>query len=258
MPAINEWLDLVISPNIEDIDVKFSAIYQSYSPAIAGLITTGFCPHSCLHCIYSKNFSNYNKDLGYDTWLEIVDSIYRDLKIRTFVHNGRTLDNIGINVLKYIRNSKTDCHIGLILDGSSIKSHLEDLISIQPDWVDVSMDGLAQAHDTQRGRKGAYRIAEKCAIEILESDITYKVNILSCLTTINVNSILPMINLMNKSGFKNFFISPVTILKGYGPSPALALNRDEICSFITDIFGSIQNFNDTWVELVIFDAHYFS
>jgi len=256
--VMNEWLDLVKSPTTLDIDVLFSSIYKSYTPTIAGLITAGFCPHNCLHCIYSKEFSNYNKDLDYDTWLKIVDSIYRDLKIRTFVHNGRTLDNVGINVLKYIRDIKKDCNIGLILDGSSIESHLDDLISIQPDWVDVSIDGLARAHDTQRGRKGAYRLAEKSAIDILESDITYKVNILSCLTTINVNSIQPMLNHMNKSGFKNFFISPVTTLKDYGPSSSLVLNRTEICSFVTNIMSSIQGFNDTWVEFVIFDAHYFS
>jgi hypothetical protein len=94
------------------------------------------------------------------------------------------------------------------------------------------------------------------ALGLVRNGVTPKVNILACLTTLNKSSIVPMIRTLNAIGFKNFFITPVTVVQGARPSAELRLSASEFTAFVAELRASLASLEDAWVEINFFAAEY--
>lgn len=254
---IDIWWDLIHSnKNSFEIYRKVRLIYESNLPELGAMILSSTCQYSCKHCIYHPDYSKFNACLSFDQWKGIIRNIYEDLEIKTFIHNGRSMGDTGIKVLQWMRQEFFDVRIGLIDNGISLIPYLDELYDIQPDWIDISIDGMDKENDLQRNRVGSFKETFRTISFLLQEDIAPKINILSCLTTMNKGSIINLIKFMNQNGFKNFFISPISTFKDYGPSKKLKITGVDLAKFIKNLYHSLDKLEDTWIEFNIFDAEY--
>lgn len=231
-------------------------IFKSNTPSFAEIIFTSSCTFKCQHCIYPADYGKFNHLLSFEQWTGIISDLYNELNMRTFICSGRSMDRTSVEVLKWTRQAIPGAKIGIIDNGISIISYLDDLKAIQPDWVDISIDGMEKEHDIQRNKKGAFNQTLETANYLQDNRLVPKVNILNCLTTINRDSIINMIGFLNQKGFRNFFIAPISTFKDYGPSEKLRVAGKDFVSFIHELHAALKNFHDTWIEVNIFDAKY--
>ena len=254
---IEVWWDLLQLDNSQiEIEQGLRQVYESNLPELGAIIFTSACQFNCKHCIYHIDFNKFNDCLSSDQWKRIIGDIYDDLGVRTFIHNGRSMDDMGVKVLKWMREEFPDVQIGIIDNGISLNPYLDELHDIQPDWIDISIDGMEKEHDFQRNRTGFFKETFKTISHLLQEDMSPKINILSCLTTINKDSVINLIEFMNQNGFKNFFISPISTFKDCGPSEKLRVTGVDIAKFIRNLYSSLDKFKDTWIEFNIFDVEY--
>ena len=230
--------------------------YRENWPTQGELIMAGACEFQCQHCIYPPSYARLNHELAADWWNRILHDMYENLGIRTFVYGGRSVTREGLRVLLRLRERHSDVHIGLIDNGISMLRDHGRLQGIKPDWIDISLDGCESDHDRQRGRNGSYRAGLSGACWLVDNGIAPKVNILTCLTTINHCSVIPMVRELNQEGFKNFFITPVTIVDGARPSPHLRLNAREFIEFFEELCTMMSDLDEAWVEINMFSPVY--
>jgi MoaA/NifB/PqqE/SkfB family radical SAM enzyme len=254
---IDIWFKLVNSDLDKDVINKtFKELYRSFKPYSAGLVTTGICEYNCSHCIYHPDFSKYNKNISVDNWKVILKGLYEELGIRIFVHNGRAFNKDSIKIIEYIRETLPESKIGIIDNGLTLYPYIDQLKHVYPDWIDISIDGMEIEHDTQRNKKGVFTKAVNAILDIKKSKISSKLSVLTCLTSINVESILEMILFFNEKGIHNFFISPVSVLKNQRPSEALKVDKITFNRLIERIFKKLSDLNNVFIEISIFDPDY--
>ena len=254
---IDIWWDLIHS-DIDSVRIKqtLRQIYETNLPTLGEIVFTSICQCKCQHCIYPSNYSEFNNCLSSEQWKRIIKNVYDNLGIRVFIHNGRSLDDTGIEVLKWMRQELTDAQIGIVDNGISLIPYLDELPDIQPDWIDISIDGMEKEHDLQRNREGFFKKTLSTITYLKQKDSAPKINTLICLTNINKDSIIDLIEFMNQQGFKNFFISPISTFKDYGPSEELRVSGIDLAGFIKNLYASLYKFQDTWIEFNIFDVEY--
>jgi sulfatase maturation enzyme AslB (radical SAM superfamily) len=186
----------------------------------------------------------------------MLDDLVENLGIDTFVYGGRSVTADGIDVLSNLRRRCPTASIGLIDNGISVLKDRARLFDVRPDWLDISIDGQEMDHDCQRGRDGSYRAGVDGVYWLAENQVAPKVNILACLTTLNVHSIIPMIVDLNRQGFRNFFVTPVTLVDGIRPSPALRLSGHAFADFFAKLRTALNELDDAWVEINLFSVEY--
>lgn len=232
-------------------------IYRDHYPAQGELIFTGACEFECQHCIYPPDYAQFNRNISIAEWGKVLEGL-RDLGVETFVYGGRSVTRAGMKLLSAIRKSFPEAPIGMIDNGISMVPFREEIVTLGLDWIDISLDGLENDHDLMRGKKGSFQEGLKGALWLKEHEAAPKVNILACLTTVNRNSIIPMIREVNAQGFKNFFVTPVTIVKNRRPDAGLMLPGAEFVDFIRKLEVALETLEDAWVELNIFGIEYVS
>ena len=253
---VDRWLDMIYSYEEDSLE-SLRAIYRDHYPTQGELIFTGACEFQCRHCIYPPDYARFNRNISLTEWEKIIIG-FRDVGIDTFVYGGRSVTSAGIRLLKLMRGMFPEARIGLIDNGVSMAPLREEVAALGLDWIDISLDGLEHDHDLQRGRKGSFQEGLQGALWLKEHEAAPKVNILTCLTTINRKSIIPMIKELNTLGFKNFFIAPVTIVKNHRPDTELMLSGAEFATVIRELEQALENLDDAWIELNIFDVEYVS
>lgn len=254
---IEVWQKLLREENNPSrIEQALRQIFKSNTLSFAEITFTSSCAFECQHCIYPANYSKFNHLLSFEQWTGIINDLYTELNMRTFICSGRSMDRTSVEVLKWTRQTIPGVKIGIIDNGISIIPFLDDLKAIQPDWVDISIDGMEKEHDIQRNRKGAFKQTLELVNYLQDNRLVPKVNILNCLTNINRDSIINMIAFLNQKGFKNFFIAPISTFKDYGPSEKLRVAGKDFVSFIHELHAALKSFHDTWIEVNIFDAKY--
>lgn len=254
---IERWLDILYSRDSEDSLEGLRAIYRDHYPTQGELIFTGACEFECRHCIYPPDYAHFNRNISLAEWEKILTG-FRDLGTETFVYGGRSVTRSGVRLLKLMREMYPKAHMGLIDNGISMVPLREEVAALDLDWIDISLDGLAHDHDLQRGRKGSFQEGLQGALWLKEHDAAPKVNILTCLTTINRNSVIPMIREVNALGFKNFFVAPVTIVENRWPDTGLMLPGEMFVAFVRELEQALESLDDVWIELNIFGIEYIS
>lgn len=253
---VDRWLDMIYAPEEDSLE-SLRAIYRDYYPTQCEFIFTGACEFQCRHCIYPPDYARFNRNISLAEWEKIITGV-RDVGIDTFVYGGRSVTRAGIELLKLIRGTFPKARIGLIDNGVSMAPLREEVTALGLDWIDISLDGLEHDHDLQRGRKGSFQEGLQGALWLKEHGAAPKVNILTCPTTINRKSIIPMIKEVNALGFKNFFVTPVTIVKNHRPDAELMLRGEEFATLIWELEQTLESLDDAWVELNIFEVGYVS
>lgn len=254
---IERWLDMIGSPDADNGLRELRAIYRDHYPTQGELIFTGACEFECLHCVYPPDYARANRNISLEEWETILEGL-RGLGLESFVYGGRSVTRAGVRLLKAIRRSYPEARIGLIDNGISMVPFREDIAALQFDWIDISLDGLENDHDIQRGRKGSFQEGLKGALWLKQEKVAPKVNILTCLTTINRNSVISMIRQINAQGFKNFFVTPVTIVKDHRPDEGLMVAGAAFTDFIRELEDAIPTLDDAWIELNMFGVEYVS
>jgi len=256
---IEQWASLIHS-NLPEADLAdaLKKIYRESRPALAELIVESYCPASCHHCIYPYDYHKYNTVLTEQQWERIIDKLYSDFDLKTYIFGGRYLSKKIIHVASYIKNNFPDTDVGIIADCRDLEVLLDEVINLDPDWLDISIDGLRREHDLQRCAAGAFDQALNIIRELKKSSSITRLNILSCLTKINQISITDMIEFLNAEGFKNFFVSPVTIVQDFRPDKNLAPSNDDFINFLHELMARFAAFDDSWIELNIYDVRYYA
>lgn len=252
---IARW-QAALGARVGDAADQLRQAYRETWPTQGEIIFTGACAFQCVHCIYPPTFAKHNRSLPADAWSAILADVAHGLGISTFVYGGRSVTKAGIDLLSHLRHSLPAAKIGLIDNGVSMLPLRNRLRALNADWIDVSLDGEAQDHDRQRGVAGSYQQGVDGARWLAEQGAAPRINILTCLTTINANSVIRMISDLNRQGFKNFLITPITTMPGKGPSTDLQLDGRALCAFIAELRAVLHEFQDGWIELSLFSACY--
>jgi hypothetical protein len=254
---IKEWLSLIGDKNLVEKERKagLRKIYQSFRPKMAEMIMEGDCKHNCLHCFYAKNYSKIYPNLNFKDWEKIIKKINQALPINTYIHCGRMMNRKGIQILKFLRKNYPKMKIGLIDDGAAILPFLDDLVKIQPDWIDISVDGCEKSHNKQRNQAGRFQKTLKTIKLLKQKRITPKINILTTITNINQKDILAMIRFLNqKTGLTNFFFSPVIDFKPWLDRSNLMISPDELIEIFKDLKQNLKDLDKLYLEFAFFEV----
>jgi len=251
--VLQQWTALLNTPDEQDAVAALRQLYRDARPMYGELIFTGACEFACEHCIYPPDFARRNIGLDRGAWQHIVDGLHRELGIATFVYGGRSVTGEGIAVLAGIRARLDGLRIGVIDNGISYVPYRERLRELRLDWLDLSLDGMPADHDRQRGRDGSFDAGLRGGLWLLEHRAVERLNVLTCLTTINRRSIVPMIRMLNREGLQNFFVTPVTFSEGVRPDPSLSPSDAELVAFLDELEDAFGGLDDAYVEVGLFD-----
>jgi len=235
---------------------ELKEIYRENWPTQGELIVTGACDFQCVHCIYPPEFARHNRGVSAEDWRAMLDALCEQLDMDTFVYGGRSLTTDGLRVVTDLRERRPAAQIGLIDNGISMLPRKQALVDAGVDWIDVSLDGLRPAHDLQRGRDGSFDAAVRGALWLKEHGAAQRINILTCLTELNIGSVCAMIREVNALGFKNFFITPVTVAESVRPAANLAPSEEQFAHFMRELTSTISELDDAWVEVLLFSPAY--
>ena len=251
---IEAWAELINSDySRQELAERLRRIYRSRGPCYAEIILEGKCPNRCEHCIYHPDYPHFNKTLAPDKWFTILNRVITKLEMRKVIFDGRSYTHESLGIIRQFRRSFPEVLLGLISDGPNLEPYLGEIEEIAPDWIDISIDGLEEAHDQQRNRTGSFRVTHEVLRRLKASGKIPKINILTCLTTLNVDSVLDMIRMLNLEGFKNFFLSPFSYLDGYRPDPKLKLSKEEFAQFAADFVTVGASLSNAWLEIDIYE-----
>lgn len=248
---VERWLDLVRRNGAGD---DLADVYLDHPPVQGEIIFTGACAYTCSHCIYPPDFAAANRSLEPEVWAGLFRSMHRELGVNTFVYGGRSVSSPGIETLKALRHTVPNAHVGLIDNAVSFVPFRKELVDLRLDWIDISVDGDQRSHDLQRGKQGGYLETMTGLDWLLQNRAAPKINILTCLTSLNIDSVVPMIKSLSAHGLPNYFITPVAFLEGVRPNPALRVDGDSLGRFVDALVSELPVLDDVWIELVFSDA----
>lgn len=255
---IQYWLSLIQSElTAVELSKELGDMYRHHQPYLAEMVVESFCPSKCQHCIYPPDYHRYNESLTEQQWQKAISDLYFKLGLKTFIFSGRSLTGKILRIAEYVKENLPDAVTGIIGDAQEVKPLLPDIYRLQPDWIDISIDGLAKEHDQMRGRQGAFSLALDVLKQLRDVSEIAKVNILSCLTAENNLSILDMVSFLNNEGFKNFFISPVVVYESVRPSTSLIPSAKDFVQFLRRLRETSANLSDSYLEVNIYDVGYF-
>jgi len=254
---IGLWKSLIETPDLmrEELSEGLRYISAQYPPDAAEIVMNAACQFDCHHCIYPKDYPKFNKNLELRVWKEIFKGLYERLGFRTFVFGGRGLNKNTLEAVEYLKGFD-DTKVGFIADGPQMERFLSQILESPADWIDVSVDGMAEQHDTQRKSPGSFYRSVEVLEKLLGYGRTPMVAILSTITTINQESLLEMVEYLNKIGLSNFHITPVGILDNYRPSPNLRPSQDDFNNLIDEFKREYQNLRDSFIMFHIASGRY--
>jgi len=263
--ASQEWKNLIFSSSLTDDQLKrrLQRIYGVFFPKFAEILINPHCPNNCKHCFFPCNYHEHNKALGTKYWEKILSTLYKKLGFRHFIFSGRGLNNNLLYLVRYLKKNFGDVKVGIVADGPAIKKYYDGLCNTKLDHLDISIDGLERTHDSQRNYKGSFNITVEQIKKLLSWDGPVKkgnigkLSILSTLTTLNKDEILPMITYFNKNfGIKNFFITPIAIYKDYGPKKSLKPSFKETARFMRETIRFFPKLIDSYVAFNIYEDEF--
>jgi len=255
---IDIWRRLISSGDTGEKSVQSLAdLYASNRPVNLEVLLNSHCPSQCRHCIYPPDYPVFNANLSAEQWFDICEHAYEKIGLRVFLFNGRHLREKDANLIGRLKKQYPDVSVGVVVSGGISEKTAIALIDANPDWVDVSVDGDEIDHDRQRAEKGSFGRTLQLLEQLQSSDNLEKVNVLTCLTTLNAGSVIRMIKQIHQKGFPNFFITPLTVLDGIRPDPRLRPSRNMLAGFLDDFLEVCQDLDDSWLEFNFFEAAYF-
>lgn len=177
-------------------------------PNILSIVMERTCNLQCKHCIYKKETSSAAyKDNLKDAALLLVQKMPDASYI---LHEGRILSRWHIDILTQIRVKRPDLKIGII-DNGTYTNHIAYLKkkNLTFDWMDISIDGMKEAHNKQRANKMSFDETIN-GFENAQQVTTQKANALFTLTNINYKDIKCLGHFLLNKYAKEFYITPMS------------------------------------------------
>lgn len=200
------------------------------------------CNLHCKHCYVG--YSNPKDDLSIQEWKNTFDELI-DLGALTFGNVGKEpllAWKKTSELLKYFqgkREENSKLRYGLVTNGTLFdKEKIKEMNNLNPDYLDISIDGTERVHDFIRG-EGNYQKTYKNLQKIkrIAPSLLEKIFISYTLMQPNKNNIKQTVREMSKLGINNFLISPY--VKTIHDDENLGLDNKEIA----DIYKNIQEGN---------------
>lgn len=128
-------------------------------PSVLSCVMERTCNLRCRHCLYQTETSSVSISKQ-NNLSAIVENIAKQLPSEqdgprfchpALIHEGRIVRPWHIDMFARIRERIPNCRIGMI-DNGTYTSHVKHFQEqdVKLDWLDVSLDGMKEAHNSQR------------------------------------------------------------------------------------------------------------
>ena len=193
-------------------DLQQEIFIQKYTyPMEVSYFVNNMCNLRCKHCYVA--YKDNKNALTVEEWKNTFDKLI-SMGARTFGNVGKepTLTwNKTRELLSYFKEKrKTIPRLrfgfvtnGILLDNSKVK----DLENIQPDYIDISLDGTRKTNDQIRGTGSYDRTINNLKI-LSEYKILEKVFISFTVNRFNIPTIDELVDTLYDLGFKKLLFSP--------------------------------------------------
>lgn len=179
---------------------------------------TYLCNHRCKTCniwrIYLQDPTTVTNELNTDEVIRIIEKLSKNIMYIQLTGGEPTLRKDLAEIVKTICSKNSLISIGMPTNGFMprlIEKQVNEVITSEEwrksktEWtVSVSLDGLNNAHDRMRGRKGAFG----CAMEtyyrlsqIAKRERRFDISIGVTVSTLNLPEVLPFLSYLKQEGF---------------------------------------------------------
>lgn len=225
------WQNLVV----EGKKIETSQLVEAMQAELPQLVSAVFertCNLSCAHCLYQdeKSSAAVSRKHEFDA---VVENIVRQMPAESgtyrphFLSIGRILRPHHLAQFAKLREMRPDVKLGVIDNGSYTKLLQKWPRDFKFDWIDISLDGLEEAHNTQRRSPNAFAMTLngiKQARQVAERVVS-----LFTLTNLNYRDIEGVADLLLGGNeplvdqFRVTFVSPTN-----STNSALVVNQEEL------------------------------
>ena len=205
-----------IISSISEDELSYSLLSNKYLiPLDVSYFINNVCNLRCKHC-YVAYEENKNA-LSVGEWKRVFDELI-SMGALTFGNVGKepTLTWKETKELLYYFKEKRQIipklRFGFVTNGTLLNStKIEELEKIQPDYIDISLDGTKGVHDYIRGEGNYYRIMNNLKILSQYTSIS-RVFIIFTIMKSNIFSIADTVDTIYNIGIRNVLFSPYVTL----------------------------------------------
>ncbi len=210
---------------------------------------TNRCNLACPHCYANANSKGTVNELSTRDAKEVIDDLARQKILVLILSGGEPILRQDLYELAaYAREKGISC--ALSTNGTLInRLHVRKILKSGIDYVGISIDGIGEAHDQFRGKKGAYSASLK-AIRLCR-DAGIRVGLRLSLTGHTARALPGIFDLFEEENLVKFYISHMN----YSDKAVkhIALNPDrtrESMSFVIQKAIEYQNDESFMREIV--------
>ncbi|MDO9399508.1 MAG: radical SAM protein [bacterium] len=197
-------------------DLRLDYIQQmNFYPLEVSYFINNRCNLQCRHCYVG--YENGKDSLSIKDWRKVFDEC---IEI-----GGLTFGNVGKepllswqktkNLLLYFkeqREEKPKLRFGLVTNGLLLnEKKIEEINKINPDYMDISLDGTEKVHNAIRG-KDTYNKLMANLLLLSRYDLLKKVFVSFTINRLNCDCIAEVVETVYKIGIRNFLLSPFITL----------------------------------------------
>ncbi len=226
-------------------EIEYGIVCDQYKlPLEISYFINNECNLQCHHCYvgYQEN----GRALSIDMWKEVFDSLIS--------RGALTFGNVGKEpIISWDKTSELLCYFrekkktipklrfGMVTNGTLLDTpKIKVLESVQPDYLDISIDGTKSVHDCIRG-VGAYGKSIEAIKNIAAYKLIQKIFISFTANKSNISTFGEMVDALYKYGIRNFLISPYITLN---EPDELFLPMNQISAWTSKLLGGeIVDFN---------------
>lgn len=240
-------LNKFISQNI-NVDVDLFMQKLSFNNTVADLFISNVCNLKCKHCYFGSS-KNIGAPLTLIEWIDAIHLLY-SVGIRHFHLSGKESsmcpDTLGI--IRHIKATYPDCYVGLVSNGTGDYDYYEKLLLNNIDYIEFSIDGLESTHNFVR-RKNVFEIV-KNNLSLLRKHVD-KLNISTCLNTLNLQEYFEVIKVFYKLGIRRFFVTPF-LEKGFGADfKEYSVSSEDLDAFLESLFAYIKEKENSGIVIKV-------
>jgi len=172
---------------------------------VASLVVNNRCNLKCRHC-YLQVKNPTGRKLDMIEWEKVIDSI-ASMKPGLICVSGKEvfIDPKGPDLLLHLRKIKNShneaTRIGFITNGTFLHKHKKTVLAMNPDYLDISLDGTEEYHDAIRG-KGSF---SKAFPNVKWAAGTFRERFFTSLTIhkLNAANFIETVDFLQKNGIHN-------------------------------------------------------
>ena len=212
---------------------------------VVSAVVNRTCNLNCKHCYFRT--SSEGLSLANSEWLKFFASLFDDLSPSVLSFAGREIfalqssaqlffDVIRLrNTVQKSKNERTE--IGVITNGTLLDEYRNTFLLTQPDYFDISVEGLPETHDFIRGRGAFDRLRSN--LQWLSAHFPHRVWLTPTLNRKNLFQLKDIIHFYNDRFALDRF-SFGFFVPNADTAPELILSTENYHRFINSVLPQIQ------------------